>query len=92
MKKMKSARGHPVAEIVTLDSHKPWDILKTHILTKINTALKPRLLHFPDYSIAFTVPRQVSDPIHLTDATKYDYLVNKELLILKNLSKKIVVE
>ncbi|KAJ7922590.1 hypothetical protein B0H13DRAFT_2317254 [Mycena leptocephala] len=74
MKKKKSGWGHPITEIVTLDSTKPWAVLKTHILTKIDTALNPRLLHFSEYSITFTVPRQVKDPIHLADAAKYDYL------------------
>lgn len=92
MKKRKSARGHPITEIVTLDSTKPWAVLKTHFLTKIDTALNPRLLHFSEYSITVTVPRQVSDPIHLTDAAKCDYLVKKALLIQKNPSAKIVVE
>ncbi|KAJ7909537.1 hypothetical protein B0H13DRAFT_2330240 [Mycena leptocephala] len=92
MKKKKSACGHPITEIVTLDSTKPWAVLKTHILTKIDTALNPRLLHFSEYSITFTVPRKVKDPIHLTDAAKYDYLVKNALLIQKIPSAKIVVE
>jgi hypothetical protein len=91
MKKKKSARGHPVTEIVTLLSNRPWAVLNTQILTSIDAALTPRLLNFSDYSITFTVPRQVSEPIHL-DATKYTYLVKKALLIKTNSSAKIIVE
>ncbi|KAJ7934466.1 hypothetical protein B0H13DRAFT_2305561 [Mycena leptocephala] len=91
MKKKTSARGHPVTEIVTLLSNKPWAVLNTQILTKIDAVLNPRLLNFSDYSITFTVPRQVSEPIRL-DATKYEYLVKKALLIKKNPRVKIIVE
>ncbi|KAJ7862829.1 hypothetical protein B0H13DRAFT_2354477 [Mycena leptocephala] len=92
MQKAKSSRGHPITEIVTLYSNKPWPTFKTNLLTKINTALKPHSLNFFDYSITFTVPRQVSDPIQLTDHTKYEYLLKKVLLIQKNPTAEIVVE
>ncbi|KAJ7022246.1 hypothetical protein C8F04DRAFT_1194655 [Mycena alexandri] len=55
-------------------------------------ALNPTQLLFSNYIVTFTVPRQVSDPIHLNDKDKYEYLVKKALLIVKNPSAKIMVE
>ncbi|KAJ7696413.1 hypothetical protein B0H16DRAFT_1485009 [Mycena metata] len=92
MKLKKSTRGAPVTEIVTLKSNETWPALRTYILAKINSTLKPAQLLFSNYTVTFTVPRQVSDPIHLNDEDKYEYLVKKALLIVKNPNAKIMVE
>jgi hypothetical protein len=90
MKKSKSSRS-PATEVVVLKSNVSWATLKTNILTQINEALDPPSLLFRDYSITFTVPPQVSDPMQLSDK-KYDYLVKKALQIPKNPSVKVIIE
>jgi hypothetical protein len=92
MKKSKSSRGPPITQVVNLFSNESWSRLKSHILTKINTALNPVHVNFFDYTITFTVLRQVIDPMYLADVEHYDYLVKKALLIQKNPVAKIVVE
>ncbi|KAJ7883598.1 hypothetical protein B0H13DRAFT_2667118 [Mycena leptocephala] len=92
MKKSTSSRGPPITQVVNLYSNESWSCLKTHILAKINGVLKPTNLNFFDYTITFTIPRQVSDPMYLADVEHYDYLVKKALLIQKNPVAKIVVE
>ncbi|KAJ7807324.1 hypothetical protein B0H13DRAFT_2483972 [Mycena leptocephala] len=91
MKKATSAR-RPVTEAVILRSDVPWATLKTKILTQINNALDPPSLNFHEYNITFTVPRQVSDPMQLTDHHKYEYLVKKALRIQKDPSAKVHIE
>ncbi|KAJ7730669.1 hypothetical protein DFH07DRAFT_992852 [Mycena maculata] len=91
MKKSKSSR-RPVTEAVVLKSNVPWATLKTTLLTEINNALDPSSLNFHDYIITFTVPRQVSDPMQLSNDTKYKYLVGKALQIQKNPSAKVLIE
>ncbi|KAJ7877283.1 hypothetical protein B0H13DRAFT_1631817 [Mycena leptocephala] len=91
MKKATSAR-RPVTEAVILRSDVPWATLKTKILTQINNALDPPSLNFHEYNITFTVPRQVSDPMQLTDHQKYEYLVKKALRIQKDPSAKVHIE
>ncbi|KAJ7038484.1 hypothetical protein C8F04DRAFT_911554, partial [Mycena alexandri] len=59
---------------------------------KITAALKPAQLNFDDYIISFTVPRQLSDPIQLTNDSKYKYLVDHALKIKANPNAKIVIE
>ncbi|KAJ7829625.1 hypothetical protein B0H13DRAFT_2372445 [Mycena leptocephala] len=90
MKKSKSSRS-PATEVVVLKSNVSWATLKTNILTQVNEALDPPSLIFHDYNITFTVPRQVSDPMQLSDK-KYDYLVKKALQIQKNPSVKVIIE
>ncbi|KAJ7046022.1 hypothetical protein C8F04DRAFT_1172992 [Mycena alexandri] len=92
MKLKRSSRGPPVTEIVTLKSNESWPALRTYILANLNSTLHPTQLLFSNYIVTFTVPRQVSDPIHLNDKDKYEYLVKKALLIVKNPSAKIMVE
>ncbi|KAF7372254.1 hypothetical protein MVEN_00084900 [Mycena venus] len=92
MKKTQSSRGPPNTQVVNVYSNEPWKRLKSHILTKINSVLKPDNLNFFDFTITFKVPRQVSDPMHLADDEHYKYLVKKALLIQKNPSAKIIVE
>ncbi|KAJ7853121.1 hypothetical protein B0H13DRAFT_1904308 [Mycena leptocephala] len=47
---------------------------------KINSAKRHLIiLNFYDYSITFTVHRQVTDPIHLRNPENYTYLVQKAL-------------
>jgi hypothetical protein len=53
---------------------------------------QPEVLNFYDWDITFTVPRQVSDRMGLTDASEYGYLVTKALQIKANPSAKIIVE
>jgi hypothetical protein len=91
MKKTRSSRGPPITHIVNLYSNKSWRRLKTHILTKISAVLKPANINFFDYTITFTVPRQVCDPMHIADIEHYEYLVKKALLG-KNPVARIVVE
>ncbi|KAF7342308.1 hypothetical protein MVEN_01819200 [Mycena venus] len=91
MKKAKSSRGHPITEILNLSSDKPWSTLESNILIKIQLALQPSVLRFSDYSITFTVPRKVTEPMLLND-TKYEYLIKKALLIKNNPNVKIIVE
>ncbi|KAJ7903187.1 hypothetical protein B0H13DRAFT_2335251 [Mycena leptocephala] len=91
MKKTRSSRGPPITHIVNLYSNNSWRRLKTHILTKISAVLKPANINFFDYTITFTVPRQVCDPMHIADIEHYEYLVKKALLG-KNPVARIVVE
>ncbi|KAJ7866881.1 hypothetical protein B0H13DRAFT_2352242 [Mycena leptocephala] len=81
-----------LTKIVTLKSDDSWPALRTHILTKINVTLTPPRLLFSDYSVTFTVPRQVSEPMHLNEESDYDYLVKKAVLIVKSPTAKIIVE
>ncbi|KAJ7880824.1 hypothetical protein B0H13DRAFT_2345430 [Mycena leptocephala] len=90
IKKSKSSRI-PATEVVVLKSNVSWATLKTNILTQINEALDPPSLIFHDYNITFTVPRQVSNPMQLSDK-KYDYLVKEALQIQKNPSVKVIIE
>ncbi|KAJ7780217.1 hypothetical protein DFH07DRAFT_730079 [Mycena maculata] len=93
MKKARSSRGAPAGtEIRKLDHIVPWDTLKAQVLAAISSALNPTTLVFEDYSITFTVPRQVTTPIQLNDDTKYDHLVEDALKIKKDANAKIVVE
>ncbi|KAJ6454595.1 hypothetical protein C8R45DRAFT_1111843 [Mycena sanguinolenta] len=92
MKKSKTSRGSPITEIITLSSKELWPRLKTEILTAASNALNPPRLNFYDYCITFTVPRQVTDPIHLRNPDNYTYLVQKALSIVKNPNAKIIVE
>jgi hypothetical protein len=91
MKKPRLSRGPPITQIVNLYSNESWRRLRTHILKKINTVLKPAHPNFFDYTINFTVPRQVCDPMPIADVEHYDYLVKKALLG-KNPVAKIIVE
>ncbi|KAJ7737435.1 hypothetical protein DFH07DRAFT_753034, partial [Mycena maculata] len=93
MKKAKSSRGAPAGtDIRKLDHTVPWDTLKAQVLAAISSVLNPTALVFEDYSITFTVPRQVTTPIQLNDGTKYDHLVENALKIKKDANAKIVVE
>jgi hypothetical protein len=54
-------------------------------------ALDSAPFDFSDYSVTFTVPRHVTDPIRLNE-TKYGYLVEKALEIKTNPFTRILVE
>ncbi|KAJ7699499.1 hypothetical protein B0H16DRAFT_1484141 [Mycena metata] len=92
MKKSKSSRVAIATDILTLNSDEPFDTLKAQLGVKIVTALKPAKLDFDDYIISFTVPRQVSEPIGLTDDKKYKHLVDNALKVKVNPNGKIVIE
>ncbi|KAF8130070.1 hypothetical protein K438DRAFT_1999531 [Mycena galopus ATCC 62051] len=91
MRKPKNSRGLPVTNVFKLLSNKPWIVLHTHILEAFNNALDSAPFHFSDYSITFTIPCQVTDPIRLSE-TKYTYLLEKALSIKTNPSARILIE
>jgi hypothetical protein len=91
MVKPKSSRGSPTTEFFSLKSTVRWDVLQGHVLTSIGEVLSPKTLNADHYSISFTIPRQVSDPIAFSE-NKHAYLVKKALEIKKNPNVKIVVE
>ncbi|KAF8210056.1 hypothetical protein K438DRAFT_1810766 [Mycena galopus ATCC 62051] len=91
MRKPKNSRGAPVTNVMKLLSDKPWIVLHTKILEAFDDALDSAPFDFSDYTITFTVPRQVTDPIRLNE-TKYKYLVEKALEIKTNPSARILVE
>ncbi|KAJ7164536.1 hypothetical protein C8R46DRAFT_901290 [Mycena filopes] len=93
MKKSKNSRGPPIAtDIIALKSDEPFDRLKAQLGVKIVAALNPQQLNYDDYNLTFTVPRQVSDAMQLTDEAKYKYLVDNALKIKSNPGAKIFVE
>ncbi|KAJ7166771.1 hypothetical protein C8R46DRAFT_1034776 [Mycena filopes] len=91
--KSKNSRGPPIAtDIIALKSDEPFDRLKAQLGVKIGAALNPQQLNYDDYNLTFTVPRQVSDAMQLTDEVKYKYLVDNALKIKSNPGAKIFVE
>ena len=74
MKKSKSAKKPTKTAILTLHNTEPFDALKAQILVQISAALHPAQEDYNDYNIAFTVPRQVTDPITLDSEETYAHL------------------
>jgi hypothetical protein len=91
-KKSKSSRGSPISDVFTISSDKPWNTLKSRIRTNIRTALHLEMFSIDDYTVTFTVPRQVTESIPLTDYKKYKILVSNALKIKGTPSAKIVIE
>ncbi|KAJ7745547.1 hypothetical protein DFH07DRAFT_776658 [Mycena maculata] len=81
MKKSKSAKKPTKTAIFTLHNSEPFNTLKAQILEDYN-----------DYSITFTVPRQVKDPVTLDSDETYTHLVGHALKINSTPCAKIVVE
>ncbi|KAJ7170629.1 hypothetical protein C8R43DRAFT_875556 [Mycena crocata] len=92
MKLKKSSRGPGVNDFLKLDSDEPWDTLKAQLLVKISEILAPQTLDFAQYSVTFTFPHQVTDPLPLNDQTQYDHLVENALNIKVEPKAKIVIE
>ncbi|KAJ7617580.1 hypothetical protein B0H17DRAFT_1152431 [Mycena rosella] len=92
MKKSKSARKPTKTAILTLPNSEPFDTLKAQILIRIAAALDPAQENYDDYNIAFTVPRQVTDPITLDSEETYAHLVVHALKINTAPCAKIIVE
>ncbi|KAJ7732491.1 hypothetical protein B0H14DRAFT_3517623 [Mycena olivaceomarginata] len=88
-KKSKSSRGSPISDVFTFSSDKPWNTLKSCIRTNIRTALHLEMFSIGDYTVTFTVPRQVTESIPLTDYKKYRILVSNALKIKGTPSAKI---
>ncbi|KAJ7794197.1 hypothetical protein B0H14DRAFT_3557770 [Mycena olivaceomarginata] len=91
-KKSRSSRGSPILDVFTFSSDKPWNTLKSRIRTNIRTALHLEMFSIDDYTVTFTVPRQVTESIPLTDYKKYKILVSNALKIKGTPSAKIVIE
>ncbi|KAJ7131306.1 hypothetical protein C8R44DRAFT_871813 [Mycena epipterygia] len=68
-----------------------FDTLKAQILARISESLKPGQLHYEDYNISFTVPRQVTDSLSLDSPEKYQHLVLNALKIKADPSARISV-
>ncbi|KAJ7939926.1 hypothetical protein B0H13DRAFT_1850126 [Mycena leptocephala] len=92
MKKSKSAKKPTKTAILTLHNSEPFDTLQAQILVRIAAALHPAQEDYNDYNIAFTVSRQVTDPVTLDSEETYTHLVNHALKINSTPCAKIVVE
>ena len=61
----KAKKSVPIPRSIDLASNIVYDTLKAQILNQIDIALRPKALDIEDYSIAFTIPRQISDQMPL---------------------------
>ncbi|KAJ7300523.1 hypothetical protein DFH08DRAFT_979577 [Mycena albidolilacea] len=92
MAKAKSSRGPPTSNFFKFYSNEPWSALKSRLRTNIRAALELTSIQLDDYFITFTVPRQVTFPITLDDADKYEHLISNALKIKISPSAKILIE
>ncbi|KAJ7902994.1 hypothetical protein B0H13DRAFT_2335426 [Mycena leptocephala] len=67
--KPKSSRRPPISDFFKLWSTDDWSVLKGRLRTNIRTGLELTTVNLTAYNITFTVPRQVTDPISLTNHT-----------------------
>ncbi|KAJ7112258.1 hypothetical protein C8R44DRAFT_741948 [Mycena epipterygia] len=87
----KKSKKPTTTDILSLKSDQAFDTLKAQILARIAESLKPGQLHYEDYDISFTVPRQVTDSLSLDSPEKYQHLVLNALKIKADPSARISV-
>ncbi|KAJ7605200.1 hypothetical protein FB45DRAFT_1042644 [Roridomyces roridus] len=91
MKAKKTSRGPPDTDIVILQSDRAWSALKSKVISQISAVLGCDSPTLSDYNIVFTVPQKSTDPLRF-DESKYEYMVEKALLIKATPTVKITVE
>ncbi|KAJ7608830.1 hypothetical protein DFH06DRAFT_1017460, partial [Mycena polygramma] len=79
------------SDIIKLNSDEPFDTLKAQLLVKIDKVLHPDTLHYDQFEITYTVPRQVSNAIELDSNQQYEHLVDNALKIKASANAKICV-
>lgn len=64
-----------VNTFMVLSSEIEFDTLKAQILEKISKSLKPNIIAFKNYAIAWTIPRTQASSIPLSSAADYLFLL-----------------